>query len=86
MNEHLLALSLADKLLSDIRTGWIDPNYAISAAYELRRLSDVNQELVEALKQIDLSGIRYKETPVECVGRLRAIAVDALTKATGESK
>ena len=56
------------------------------SAAELRRLHEVNKELVEALKQIDLSGIRYKETPVECVGRLRAIAVDALTKVTGESK
>lgn len=52
---------------------------------ELRRLHEVNHALVEALKQIDMSGIRYKETPVECVGRLRAIAIDALAKATGES-
>ena len=51
---------------------------------QLRRLHEVNQELLETLNQIDMAGILYNETPVECVGRLRAIAIDAIKKATGE--
>lgn len=54
------------------------------AATELRRLHEVNQELLGVLNQIDMAGILYNETPVECVGRLRAIAIDAIKKATGE--
>jgi len=78
MNNQPEALRLAE---------WLDLGndpYDKAAAAELRRLHEVNQALVEALEQIDMSGIRYKETPVECVGRLRAIAIDALAK-TGES-
>lgn len=54
------------------------------SAKELRRLHEVNQALLETLNQIDMAGILYNETPVECVGRLRAIAIDAIKKATGE--
>lgn len=81
------ALRLADKLLSDIRTGWIDPNYAISAAYELRRLSDVNQELVEALEAFD-NAAKESKTIIGFAGRslkLLTQARAALAKAQGES-
>ena len=55
------------------------------AAAELRRLHEVNAELVEALKAIDMTGIRYNETPVETVGRMRATASAALRKAQGDN-
>lgn len=71
-----------------IGTGWVHVHEqthqaALAAARELKT---INAELLEALKQIDMAGIRYNETPVECVGRLRAIAIDAIKKATGEAE
>ena len=41
-------------------------------------------DLLEALKSIDMTGIRYNETPVEAVARIRAIACDAIAKVTGD--
>jgi hypothetical protein len=40
---------------------------------------DAMKQALEAFNQIDMAGIRYNEKPVECVGRLRAIAIDAAT-------
>lgn len=80
MTDKPKALALAD----DLDT-YINPNrdcmISIEAATELRRLHEVNQALVEALESIDMTGIRYNETPVEAVARIRAVAVDALAKA-----
>ena len=39
--------------------------------------------LLEVLHQIDMTGIRYNETPVEAVGRIRALACAAIEAAHG---
>lgn len=53
---------------------------------ELRKVHEVNIELVQALHNIDMTGIFYNETPVQTVGRIRAAAQDALAIATGKEK
>jgi hypothetical protein len=52
----------------------------IDAAAELRRLHEVNAELVEALKKIQ---DECRSCPDECA-MMGAIAEDAIAKATGE--
>lgn len=44
--------ALIERLLSDARTGWLHPQNLMNAATELRRLHEVNVELLEALNQM----------------------------------
>lgn len=78
MNTQPTALRLADEMDKAIfpKLCLID-----KATDELRRLHSVNQELVEALTNICMSGVSYRETADECFARLTAIARAALAKA-----
>ena len=70
------ALRLAD-LIDDRHATWGDID---AVSEELRRLHEVNAELVEALKWLD-NWLCEKPMP-ECVKRIRA----AIEKATGEQR
>jgi hypothetical protein len=53
MDEKALALRLADALTVQVEIGGGDLTELEQAAAELRRLHDLNGELLEALKRID---------------------------------
>lgn len=72
------------RLAENLGKTWTLVSDQNKAAAELRRLHEVNAKLMDAMVDIDMSGIRYKETPVETVGRMRGIARAALAKATRE--
>jgi len=59
----------------------------VTTAAELRRLHDVNQELLEALKAIAAPNALNSDHRVEaCREALREVAKAAIAKAEGESK
>lgn len=77
MSKQTEALRLADKLLAyELSEDYVDATK--DAATELRRLHEVNQELLEALEWI----VRVNATDYEYQQKARS----AITKATGESE
>jgi len=81
MDKQHKALRLADELDGTVKTGYWE------AAAELRRLHEVNTELLESLKYL-LKAVEWTETkPVHhltSLGRGMAKAKIAIAKATGE--
>jgi hypothetical protein len=73
------ALRLADAL-----TKYLGGNTATQAAAELRRLSAVNGELLEALRQIAKIGNQPYGTDYEEIDAAREIARAAIARAEGE--
>ena len=61
MDKKPTALRLADELESE----WVAP-YEFDSASELRRLHQVNQELVEALENISLCSQNSMSSKTEC--------------------
>ena len=80
MSKQAEALRLADALNCEWRDDALNYDTALDAAAELRCLHKLNQELVEALKEI--LGCDKTKTSFGAVMRARA----AIAKATGGAK
>lgn len=76
--EALRLAGFLDKL--DVRTPDKIQN-CVSASAELRRLHEVNAELLEALKEV----VKFWDsiTELDCVNNIHVQARDAIAKATG---
>ena len=79
MNKHVAVIQLAKEGVE--MHGKNDPEYIVCA--EVLRLNEVNQELLEALKEITLV---QNESPVIMYQAMEDIARAAIAKAEGKSK
>jgi hypothetical protein len=80
------ALRLADALDDEFTQGRISNHTGRKAAAELRRLHEVNQDLLEVLKQFSECDLNENNCATLDVAtkRIRSVARAAIAKATGE--
>jgi type VI protein secretion system component VasF len=85
MNKQPEALRLADAIEKGIQTFFPDFEPIYNAPAELRRLHEINQELLEALKDLEVMAERYRQSGMP-IPDAQKTARAAILKATGESK